>query len=77
MKKTPEISDKILAVIRKATAVKPSDRYQHASEMKRALVEAMNEPPRKSSFSINWLNVSIVIILLLIIFSVLIIIYVI
>lgn len=77
LKKTSEISDQILAVIRKATAIKPSDRYQHASEMKRALVEAFNEPPRKSSFSINWLNLSIVIILLLIIFSVLIIIYVI
>ncbi len=73
LKKTPEISDKILAVIRKATAVKPSDRYQHASEMKRALIVAMTEQSRKPLFGKNWLNSSIFLILLFIIIGILII----
>jgi serine/threonine-protein kinase len=44
LEKTPAISDDVLDVIRKATEVNPSDRYQKASEMKRALQEAIRHP---------------------------------
>jgi len=74
LKKTPEISDHILAVIRKATAIKPSDRYQDAQEMKRALVDALREPPRKQT-SKSWVYVCIVFLQLLIITGILVIIY--
>jgi serine/threonine-protein kinase len=77
LKKTPQISDQVLAVIQKATAIEPSKRYQHASEMKRALVEALREPPRKASTGFSWIYVSIVLVLLLIIIGILIIVYVI
>lgn len=73
LKKTPEISNHILAVIRKATAIKPSDRYQDASEMKRALVEALREPPRKSTSGKFWEYVCVVLIILLITIGILII----
>ena len=42
--KVPGISDSVYEVVRKATAVKPQDRFQTASAMKLALKEAL--PPR-------------------------------
>ena len=41
------ISDSVFEVTRKATAIRPADRYQNASAMKMALKEAL--PPRNYS----------------------------
>lgn len=73
LQKTPEISDPVLAVIQKATAIEPSDRYQYASEMKLALIEALREPPSKFELKKAWIYVIIALVSLLIIIGVLII----
>ena len=39
------MSDAVYAVIRKATAINPKERYQHASEMKMDLKQALMAPP--------------------------------
>ncbi len=56
LEKTPEISDAVLAVLQKATAVNPAERYQHASEMKMALRQALAVPDKRPS-SLGWLYV--------------------
>ena len=73
LQKTPEISDSVLAVIQKATAIEPSDRYQYASEMKHALIEALREPPSKFELKKVWIYVIIALVSLLIIIGILII----
>ena len=45
------MSDAVYQVIRKATAISPSDRYQNAGQMKKALMEAFSKPDPSS----NWL----------------------
>jgi serine/threonine-protein kinase len=45
------MSDAVYQVIRKATAIFPSDRYQNAGQMKKALMEALSKPDPPS----NWL----------------------
>ena len=52
--KVPSISYEVLSVIQKATAVDPSDRYQQASEMKRALIEALSKPKPTTSHSLKF-----------------------
>ena len=51
LEKKPMMSDAVYQVIRKATAISPSDRYQNAGQMKKALMEAFSKPDPSS----NWL----------------------
>ena len=69
--KTPAISEGVLAVIRKATAVNPVNRYQKASEMKRALQEALRHPTPSKGTSKLLLVLGTVILVLLAILVVL------
>jgi len=46
LQKTPAISNAVLEVLQKATAVNPADRFQQASEMKMALQQALCEPEK-------------------------------
>ena len=71
LQKTPAISDRVLAVIQKATAVDPSHRYQHASEMKNALVDALRDPPPKQNLRKVWIYLCIAFGLLLMTLSIL------
>ena len=68
LKKEPAISNNILAVIHKATEIDPSKRYQHANEMKQALLQAMSEPEKKNrstKSSVLWCIVLLAILVLL------------
>lgn len=51
LEKKTMMSDAVYQVIRKATAISPSDRYQNAGQMKKALMEAFSKPDPSS----NWL----------------------
>ena len=51
LEKKTMMSDAVYQVIRKATAIYPSDRYQNAGQMKKALMEALSKPDPPS----NWL----------------------
>jgi serine/threonine-protein kinase len=70
LEKKPMMSDAVYQVIRKATAIYPSDRYQNASQMKMALKTALTVPEPKSNW-MPWLIAGIVgvaVIVLLLIF---------
>lgn len=51
LEKKPMLSDAVYQVIRKATAIYPSDRYQNANQMKMALKAALAAPESK----VNWM----------------------
>ena len=65
LEKKPMMSDAVYQVIRKATAIYPSDRYQNASQMKMALKTALTVPEPKSNW-MPWLIAGIVAIALIV-----------
>lgn len=67
LQKTPDISNEVLNIIRKATAIDPSMRYQSAAEMKFALKQVLINPISKPKI---WLYVSVAMISILILFAV-------
>lgn len=71
LEKTPTISEGVLAVIRKATAINPANRYQQASEMKRALQTALRNPAPKKQLNKIWFLLGFVFLFLLVIFGLL------
>ena len=67
LEKTSEISDAVLAVIHKATAVYPLKRYQQASEMKKDLQEALRNPvSHRSTNAIRIIYIAVFLFLLVI-----------
>jgi len=56
LEKTNKISDAVYNVIRKATAIKASDRYQSANQMKMELKQALTMPTKSSK---KWLWISL------------------
>ena len=69
LEKKPMMSDAVYQVIRKATAIFPSDRYQNAGQMKKALTDALSAPdpsPNMLFFAILGALAVAVIVLLLI-----------
>jgi len=54
LERTRSMSDAVYRVIRKATAINPTDRYQTARQMKMALKQALLDQPKPK---INWLYV--------------------
>ena len=71
LEKTPSISTGVLAVIRKATSVNPANRYQKASEMKKALQEALLHPTSSKGFCNLWFIWGIVFFFLLAVLGIL------
>lgn len=74
LKKMAGISDPVLSVVKKATAIKPKERYQSATEMKTALRSAINGAPTDSMSSrifilsiIGIAFIAVIVVLLLII----------
>ena len=69
LEKKPMMSDAVYQVIRKATAIFPSDRYQNAGQMKKALIEALSAPPPSSNKLLSWvlgcLAVAVIVLLLI------------
>lgn len=55
LEKTTMMSSAVYDVLRKATAINPSDRYQSAGQMKMALKQALQPPEPK----VNWLWVGV------------------
>lgn len=70
LEKKPMMSEAVYQVIRKATAISPSDRYQNANQMKMALKEALAAPPPSSDKLLYWIlgGLGVVIIVVLLIF---------
>lgn len=54
LEKVPSISYEVLSVIQKATATVPSARYQQASEMKAALIEALRSPRPTTRYTLKF-----------------------
>jgi serine/threonine-protein kinase len=65
LQKLPSISDGVLSVLQKATEVEPSKRYQKASEMKFALIQALKEPIKKPSNKWRYWSALIILLVLL------------
>ena len=59
LEKKPMMSDAVYQVIRKATAIYPSDRYQNANQMKMALKAALTKPESQSKWLL-WLIAGII-----------------
>ena len=72
LEKKTSISESVMAVIRKATAVNPDNRYQQASEMKKALQEALHNPNSKMDNGKIWVLMGVLIVILLAVASILI-----
>ena len=72
LEKKASISESVMAVIRKATAVNPDNRYQQASEMKKALQEALHNPNSKMDNGKIWVLMGVLIVILLAVASILI-----
>lgn len=70
LEKKPMMSEAVYQVIRKATAICPSDRFQNAGQMKMALKEALVAPQPSSGTYLYWAIglLGILAIILLIIF---------
>ena len=70
LEKKPMMSEAVYQVIRKATSIYPSDRYQNAGQMKMALIEALATPTQSSSTYLYWILgvIGVLAIILLIIF---------
>ena len=54
LEKKPMMSEAVYQVIRKATAIYPSDRFQNAGQMKMALKEALAAPQPSSGTDLYW-----------------------
>ena len=70
LEKKTIMSEAVYQVIRKATAICPSDRYQNAGQMKMALKKALTAPEPSSNKLLFWLSgaLGIIIVILLLIF---------
>ena len=55
LEKKPMMSEAVYQVIRKATAIYPSDRFQNAGQMKMALKEALAAPEPSSNTLLYWI----------------------
>ena len=55
LEKKTMMSDAVYQVIRKATAIFPSDRYQNAGQMKRALIDALSTPESSPNKLLFWI----------------------
>ncbi len=72
LEKKGSISESVMAVIRTATAVNPDNRYQQASEMKKALQEALRNPAPKTDDRKIWVLMGVFFVILLSVASILI-----
>ena len=72
LEKKGSISESVMAVIRTATAVNPDNRYQQASEMKKALQEALRNPAPKTDDRKIWVLMGVLFVILLSVASILI-----
>ena len=72
LEKKGSISESVMAVIRTATAVNPDNRYQQASEMKKALQEALRNPAPKTDDRKIWVLMGVLFVILLFVASILI-----
>jgi serine/threonine-protein kinase len=55
LEKKPMMSEAVYQVIRKATSIYPSDRFQNAGQMKMALKEALAAPEPSSNTLLYWI----------------------
>lgn len=55
LEKKTMMSNAVYQVIRKATAIFPSDRYQNAGQMKRALIDALSTPESSPNKLLFWI----------------------
>jgi serine/threonine-protein kinase len=55
LEKKTMMSDAVYQVIRKATAIFPSDRYQNAGQMKKALIDALSTPESSPNKLLFWI----------------------